>query len=66
MQTQQCLMERLWPICEDSQIIDVAKAHPHSWEVFEPVVEAIQVEVGQELAGEIADGQAPGALQRSE
>ncbi len=30
------------------------------------MVEAIEVDVGQTLAGEVADGQAPGALQRGE
>jgi len=58
----QRLEERLWPIRKESQIIHIAQAHPHSREAAQLMVKTIKVEVGQKLAGEVADGQAPGTL----
>ena len=52
----QRLEERLWSIGKKRHIIDVAQAHPNSRNAFQPMVEAIKVEVRQKLAGEVADG----------
>ena len=62
----QRLEERLWPIRKESQIIHIAQAHPHSREAAQLMVKTIKVEVGQKLAGEVADGQAPETLQWGE
>ena len=61
-----CLAEGLQVVGEEGHIIHVAQVGGDARQVGEMVVESIEVEIGEELAGEVADGQAAGALQRRE
>ena len=55
----QSLEQGLGTIGEQGQIIHVAQAAPDAGECKEVVVDGVEVQIGQKLAGEVADRQPP-------
>ncbi len=60
------LAERFGGISQESEIIHVAQIGRDAGQSGDGVIEAIEVEVGEELAGEVADRKAAWALQGGE
>ncbi len=58
--------QRLRVVGEQGQIIHVPPRSPDAGQGTEAVIEGIEVEIGQELAGEVADRQTAGTLQRGQ
>ena len=63
-QHRQGVAQRLGVISEQGQIIHIAQVGTHPRQASQVMVDGVEVEIGQELAGEVADRQAPGPLQR--
>ena len=51
---------------EQGEVVDIAQVGADAVETTHPVIKAIEMEIGEELAGEVADRQATGPLQGGE
>ena len=66
LQHHQGLSQGLGPVGEQGQIIHVAQAGPDAGQHAQAVIDGVEVEIGQKLAGEVADWQPPWPFQGGE
>ena len=60
------VLEAFGVVVEEREVVHVAQVAPGSQDLLAEVVQAVGVDIGEELAGQVADGQAAPALERSE
>ena len=60
------LHEPLGVVVEEREVVHIAQVALRPQDLLAEVVEAVEMDVGEELAGQVADGQAPPALEGCE
>ena len=60
------VLEAFGVVMEECEVVHVAQVALRSQDLLAEVVQAVEVDVGEELAGQVADGQAAPALERGE
>ena len=59
-------LEAFGVVVEEREVVHVAQVALRSQHLLAEVVQAVEMDVGEELAGQVADGQAAPALERGE